>query len=111
MDWFVAVFVIPEVCMLLLGFFAIACSLVGSGELDRFKRVYKPRGSEVDPSYWGQYIKQNQEREPAVLQPVHTAIAATTGITSGSIGGIKLPKLLKEPQPQDFDKDWTGGPQ
>ncbi len=111
MDWFVAVFVIPEVCMLLLGFFAIACSLVGSGELDRFKRIYKPRGREVDPSYWGQYIKQTQQRDAIELNPVPGAIAATTGVASNSVGGIKLPRLLKAPEPQEWDKDWTGGPQ
>ncbi|CAN5725925.1 hypothetical protein BH10CYA1_BH10CYA1_50150 [soil metagenome] len=107
MDWFVAVFVFPEVCILLLGFFAIGVSLVGSGELDRFKPVYKPRGSEVDPSYWGQYIKEAKERE-AVAIPQGAAIAASTGATTS---GVALPKLLKAPEPQGWDKDWTGGPQ
>ena len=107
MDWFVAVFVFPEVCILILGFFAIGVSLVGSGELDRFKRVYKPRGSEVDPSYWGQYIKESKEKE-VVSIPQGAAIAASTGV---SASGIALPKLLKAPEPQGWDTDWTGGPQ
>ncbi len=107
MDWFVAVFVFPEVCILLLGFFAIGVSLIGSGELDRFKPVYKPRGREVDPSYWGQYIKDAKEKEAAAI-PQAAAIAAATGV---SASGIALPKLLKAPEPQGWDKDWTGGPQ
>ncbi|MBI2811674.1 MAG: hypothetical protein HYX67_12730 [Candidatus Melainabacteria bacterium] len=107
MDWFVAVFVFPEVCILLLGFFAIGVSLIGSGELDRFKRVYKPRGREVDPSYWGQYIKEAKEKETLAI-PHSAAIAAATG---ASASGIALPKLLKAPEPQGWDKDWTGGPQ
>jgi len=109
MDWFVAVFVFPEVCILLLGFFAIGVSLIGSGELDRFKPTYKPRGREVDPSYWGQYIKEAKEKETASIPlPQNAAIAASTGVTAG---GIALPKLLKAPEPQGWDKDWTGGPQ
>jgi len=107
MDWFVAVFVFPEVCILLLGFFAIAVSLLGSGELDRFKPMYKPRGREVDPSYWGQYIK-TQEKESVASIPQAAAVAAITGVTAS---GIVLPKLLKAPEPQGWDKDWTGGPQ
>ncbi len=110
MDWFVAVFVFPEVLILLLGFFAIGVSLIGSGELDRFKPVYKPRGLEVDPSYWGQYIKEAQEKEVAAIP--RGAIAAATGATSSATAsGIALPKLLKAPEPQGWDKDWTGGPQ
>lgn len=107
MDWFVAVFVFPEVCVLLLGFFAIGVSLVGSGELDRFKPMFKPRGREVDPSYWGQYIKEAKEKENTAI-PQGVAIAAAT---STSASGITLPKLLKAPEPQGWDKDWTGGPQ
>ncbi len=100
MDWFVAIFVVPEVCMLLLGFFAIACSLIGSGELDRFKRIYKPRGREVDVSYWGQYIKQAQEREAAVSIATPGTIAAATGVTENSASRIKLPKLLDPSESQ-----------
>jgi hypothetical protein len=100
MDWFVAIFVFPEVCILLLGFFAIGCSLVGSGELDRFKRIYKPRGREVDVSYWGQYIKQSQDKEAVSSVPAPGAIAATTGVEIGSVSGIKLPKLLKPGEPR-----------
>lgn len=113
MDWFVAVFVFPEVCILLLGFFAIGCSLLGSGELDRFKRIYKPPGREVDPSYWGQYIKETKEKEAIGSIPTTATVVASTGVAvaPGSTGGIALPKLLKAPEPQGWDKDWTGGPQ
>lgn len=100
MDWFVAIFVVPEVCILLVGFFALACSLSGSGELDRLKRIYKPRGREVDASYWGQYIKLAQERDAAASSSVPATIAATTGVTENSASRIKLPKLLNPPDSQ-----------
>lgn len=100
MDWFVAIFIFPEVCILLLGFFALGCSLVGSGELDRFKRIYKPRGREVDASYWGQYLKQSQGKDVPGAASAKGAIAATTEVEIGSTGGIKLPKLLKPAEPR-----------
>ncbi len=106
MDWFIAVFVVPEVFILVLGFIAIIASLVGSGELSRLKPVYKPKGREVDPTYWGQYLKEH--KETIALPASSPAIVAASSVTASSIA---LPALLKAPETVKWDKDWTGGPQ
>lgn len=116
MDLFIAVFVLPEVLMLALGFFAIIVSLAGSGEFDRFKKIYKPPGREVDPSYWGQYVKQVEAeaartQSQSQSQPQVSAAVASPSSNDVTTSGIRLPKLLKEQEPVNWEKDWTGGPQ
>lgn len=108
MDWFVAVFVLPEVLLLVLGFFAIFVSLAGSGEFKKLKPLYKPRGSEVDPTYWGQYVRR--EVGSANIGKSPQAIAASNS-QAATAGGIVLPTIKKIVEPAKWEKDWTGGPQ
>ena len=90
MDWYIiAAFTLPELFLLVLGLVAILISLLGGGDFLRLFPMYKPRGREVDPSYWGKYISENQN-------------ACTTS-------GIRLPKLVQERvDAHSWDRDWTG---
>jgi hypothetical protein len=95
MDWFVAVFIVPETLLLLLGFAALIVSLKGHVDFSRFQLLFKPRGSEVGPTYWGQYIKNmNEPNAPASFPQSQNTVAASTSATAS---GIKLPAVQKAP--------------
>jgi hypothetical protein len=95
MDWFVAVFIVPEALLLLLGFAGLVIALKGHYDFSRFKPLFKPRGSEVGPTYWGQYIKNmNEPSAPTSFPQSQNTVAASTSVTAS---GIKLPSVQKAP--------------